>query len=391
MRQHLHSGYYGSFAKFVADFQLMCENCMRFNGDPNSWYHQYALDMLHAGNAILEATGELLAAVPMDPTTGALVKVDGDLVSPLGHALDVVYDIPQGVFDVLREQQPVSSVVLSDLIVTVDAETGSTSAVVIGAHCDDSVGTMTAAEVQGVEQLSSDAPCPNGRPDTDSELSTAHKDTMVCASGQDDTTATPPVSSLPAGSEDPIKDAPEDPGIGCPIETAPTRVPAASAQSPTCTGEPISGPIATAHTHEQLDVELTGPVTSTEERTVSPHVPLAPAVVGNGHVASISTGDSHAPKLSVSAVESGRTVVPTVLPLNGAREEDFDRVVFGLAKEMLDARRQDTTAKRASKFKRIGHLLRCYRNKHFDVSCCCCLAPHVSTKYVGRLEGFGFL
>eukprot|EP00041_Stephanoeca_diplocostata_P031701 m.993187 g.993187 ORF g.993187 m.993187 type:complete len:1261 (-) comp24010_c0_seq2:479-4261(-) len=395
MRQRLHSGHYDTFAKFVKDFQLMCENCMKFNGDPNSWYHQYALDMLHAGNAILEATGELLGAVPMDPVSGALLKVDHDPVSPIGHALDVVYDIPCEVFDVLRVQcspEKVSEIT----VIAVDAAETTSNADTRRADLnsvDQDADTIqvpsapsaapSAASSVASSAAPSAAPSADARGDEhDIDFLTEPGVGMACAAV---------VSCL---GEESLENVGPQPTLLCinGHNTSRSPTPRTGEATSTALEDTVVAHTETQHIEQdgleqtrtptppatddsmantcslvlaQVSAPHIGPDLSTRERNISPHALL------NETCSTDSTRDTKA--LTNGACDSGDSTklpdtvsVRAATPICRAQEEDFDRVVFGLAKDMLDARRLEIAGKRSSKFRRIGHLLRCYRNEHYD-------------------------
>lgn len=80
---------YTAFADFIADFQLMCENAIMFNGK-ETWWHHYAIDMLLQGNSILEVAGEFITTLPIEEDTGRLLE-EGDRAPTPGAALSDVY------------------------------------------------------------------------------------------------------------------------------------------------------------------------------------------------------------------------------------------------------------------------------------------------------------
>lgn len=86
-------GVYACFKDLVDDFQRMCHNALVYN-KPETYYHSAALEMLHLGNAALEAFASR-AARSIDLTTGALLPED--VTPPLSIALTDIYHIdPEG-------------------------------------------------------------------------------------------------------------------------------------------------------------------------------------------------------------------------------------------------------------------------------------------------------
>lgn len=76
---------------------------MAFNSE-GTWWHDYAWDMYHAGNAVLEHAAEHLGTLPVDPTTGMLDMCGPERREPpLATGLDVVYNFSSGLIEYVRD------------------------------------------------------------------------------------------------------------------------------------------------------------------------------------------------------------------------------------------------------------------------------------------------
>jgi hypothetical protein len=64
---------------------------MKFNTE-GTWWHDYAWDMYHTGNAVIEHSAEHIHTLPIDPVTGMLdVEGPEPVAPPIAAGLDTVY------------------------------------------------------------------------------------------------------------------------------------------------------------------------------------------------------------------------------------------------------------------------------------------------------------
>jgi hypothetical protein len=96
---------YTVLTDFIADFQLMCENAILFNGT-ETWWHQYAIDMLLQGNSILEVAGEFISTLPIDEDTGRLLEEEDRAPTPGAALADIFGFSKEMVRDALATMPP---------------------------------------------------------------------------------------------------------------------------------------------------------------------------------------------------------------------------------------------------------------------------------------------
>jgi hypothetical protein len=172
MTEKLHSNQYSDLAAFRADFELICENCMRYNR-PNSVYYREAKRLLKEGRQLLESAAKRMKPEFVRPisNTPAAAETHSDVRGATALSNIVAQSLPQNtvtsltspskgglpparISDKLKRKYVEPSQLFGDVLTTRPASVSSSDGVLTATVAARSGGTPSAPSRAAVPSLS---------------------------------------------------------------------------------------------------------------------------------------------------------------------------------------------------------------------------------------------